>query len=244
GTANNVAIAGFIIVGNAPKQVAIRGLGPSLGNAGVQGALSDPVLELYDAAGSLVASNNGWQETQEQALRDAHLALSYDVESAILATLAPGSYTAVLRGNGSATGIGLVEVYDLQPGAASKLGNLSTRGSVGAGQAVMIGGTIVTGSDAARVVFRALGPSLLAAGIQNPVSDPRLDLFNANGVQISANNDWKDSQQAALSGAGLTPANDLEAAILIDLVPGNYTAVVGGVNGATGIALVEAYHLQ
>lgn len=244
GTSNNVAIAGFIILGNAPKQAAIRGLGPSLDDVGVQGTLSDPVLELYDSAGNLLASNNGWQETQEQALRDAHLAPSYDLESAILATLAPGSYTAVLRGNGSESGIGLVEVYDLQPSAASKLGNLSTRGSVGSGQAVMIGGTIVTGTDAARVVFRALGPSLLAAGIQNPISDPRLDLFNANGVQISANNNWKDSQQAALSGAGLAPADDMEAAILIDLVPGNYTAVVSGVNGATGVALVEAYHLQ
>jgi hypothetical protein len=244
GTSNSVAIAGFIIVGNAPKQVAIRGLGPSLANAGVQGALSDPLLELYNSAGNLVASNNGWRETQEQAVRDANLALSYDVESAILATLAPGSYTAVLRGNGTATGIGLVEVYDLQPSAGSKLGNLSTRGSVGTGQAVMIGGTIVTGSDAGRVVFRALGPSLRAAGIQNPLSDPRLELFNANGVQISANNNWKDSQQVALSGVGLAPADDWEAAILVDLVPGNYTAVVSESDGATGVALVEAYHLQ
>jgi hypothetical protein len=244
GTGNSVAIAGFIITGNAAKQVVVRGLGPSLVTAGVQGALSDPVLDLYDASGNLLLGNNDWQETQEQPLRDANLAPANDLESAILATLAPGAYTAVLRGNGNATGIGLVEVYDLQPGAASKLGNLSTRGSVGSGQNVMIGGTIVTGSDAARVLFRALGPSLVAAGIQSPIGDPQLDLFDANGVRIAENNNWKDSQQAAIASEGLAPVNDFESAILADLAPGNYTAVVSGVNGATGIALVEAYHLQ
>jgi len=191
GTANNVAIAGFIITGDTAKQVVVRGLGPSLVTAGVQGALSDPVLELYDAGGHILSGNNDWQETQAQALRDANLAPSNDVESAILAALAPGAYTAILRGNGNATGIGLVEVYDLQQSAASKLGNLSTRGSVGTGENVMIGGTIVTGPDAAGVMFRALGPSLASAGIQNPMSDPQLELFDANGARIFSNNNWK-----------------------------------------------------
>jgi hypothetical protein len=239
-----VAIAGFILTGNTGKQVVVRGLGPSLAAVGVSGALSDPLLELYDASGNLLASNNDWQQTQAQALRDANLAPSNDLEAAILFTLAPGAYTAILRGNGNATGIGLVEVYDLQTSATSKLGNLSTRGLVGSAQSVMIGGTIVTGSDPARVVFRALGPSLGAVGIQNPISDPQLDLFDANGSKISSNNNWKDSQQAAISSAGLAPSSDLESAILADLAPGNYTAVVSGVNGASGIALVEAYHLQ
>jgi K319-like protein len=244
GTASNVAIAGFIIIGNTAKQVVVRGLGLSLATAGVQGALSDPLLELYDASANLLATNNDWQQTQAQALRDANLAPSNDLEAAILATLAPGAYTAILRGNGNATGIGLVEVYDLQISASSKLGNLSTRGLVGAAQNVMIGGTIVTGPDTARVVFRALGPSLAAAGIQNPLGDPQLDLFDANGAKISSNNNWIDTQQVAIAGAGLAPSSDLESAILADLTPGNYTAVVTGVNGASGIALVEAYHLQ
>jgi hypothetical protein len=244
GTADNVAIAGFIVVGNAPKQVVVRGLGPSLATAGVQGALSDPVLDLYDASGTLLSTNDDWEQGQAQELRDANLAPLQPAESAILTTLAPAAYTAILRGYRDATGVGLVEVYDLQTSASSKLGNLSTRGLVGSAQNVMIGGTIVTGPDAARVVFRALGPSLVAAGIQNPVSDPELDLFDANGGKISSNNNWKDSQQAAIASAGLAPANDLESALVADLVPGNYTAIVSSVNGATGIALVEAYHLQ
>jgi hypothetical protein len=244
GAANNVAIAGFIVVGNSGKQIVVRGLGPSLATAGVEGALSDPVVELYDSAGTLLASNNDWQQGQAQALRDANLAPSNQFEAAVVATLPPGAYTAILRGNGSAAGIGLVEVYDLQLSASSKLANLSTRGLVGAGQDVMIGGTIITGPDNARVVFRALGPSLAGAGIANPLSDPHLDLFDGNGAKILSNDNWKDSQQAAIANAGLAPTHDLESAILTDLSPGNYTAVVTGMTASAGVALVEAYHLQ
>ena len=244
GAANNVAIAGFIITGNSSKQVVIRGLGPSLMSVGVQGALSDPILELYNSGGNLLASNNDWQQSQAQALRDANLAPPNDFDAAILATLGPGAYTAILRGNGNASGIGLVEVYDLQPSASSKLANLSTRGLVGTGQNVMIGGTIVAGPDSARVVFRALGPSLAGVGIPNALSDPQLELFDGNGTKISSNNNWKDSQQVAITNSGLAPTSNLESAIVIDLTPGNYTAIVDDMNGATGVALVEAYHLQ
>ena len=244
GTGNSVAIAGFIVTGSTAKQVVVRGLGPSLATAGVQGALGDPALELYDASGNLLAANNDWQHTQAQALRDANLAPSNDLESAILATLSPGAYTAILRGNANATGIGLVELYDLQTSASSKLGNMSTRGLVGSGENAMIGGAIVTGPDDARVLFRALGPSLAAAGISNAVADPQLDLFNTNGARVASNDNWKDAQSGLVAGTGLAPANDLESAIVADLAPGNYTAVVNSVNGAPGIALIEAYHLQ
>jgi hypothetical protein len=244
GAGSNVAIAGFIITGNVAKEVVVRGLGPSLGAAGVQGSLSDPMLDLYDASGRLLLSNNNWGDTQAEALLNANLAPPHNSESAILTTLTPGAYTAILRGQDGSTGIGLVEVYDLETSAASKLGNLSTRGPVGVGQNVMIGGTIVTGPDIARVVFRALGPSLAAAGIQNWMADPRIDLFDANGTGIFSNNNWKDSQQAAIAGAGLAPPNDLESAVLADLAPGNYTAIVSGVGGTSGVALVEGYHLQ
>ena len=244
GAANNVAIGGFIILGDGAKRVVVRGLGPSLSAAGVQGALSDTVQELYDSSGNLLQSNDDWEETQAQEIRDAQLAPSNNLESAISRTLAPGSYTVVLRGKNNATGVGLVEVYDLQTSAASKLGNISTRGLVGTGDNVMIGGTIVTGPDSARVLFRAIGPSLGNAGIQNPLGDPQLDLFNANGSKIAANNNWKDSQQSAIAATSLAPANDLESGIIADLIPGSYTAIVSGGSGATGVALVEAYHLQ
>lgn len=243
GTGSNVAIAGFIVIGNTSKQVVLRALGPSLAGAGVQGALTDPALDLYDSSGILLLSNNDWQDSQAQALRDANLAPTHTLEAALITTLAPGSYTAVARGNTNATGIGLVEVYDLQTAATSKLGNLSTRALVGTGQDVMIGGTIVAGPDPARVVFRAIGPSLSAVGIPNPLADPQLEIFNGNGVKISSNDNWI-TQQSAISATGLAPTNPAESAIVVDLMPGNYTAVVSGVNGATGVALVEAYHLQ
>jgi len=244
GAANNVAIGGFIILGDGAKRVVVRGLGPSLAAAGVQGALGDTVQELYDSGGNLLQSNDDWEETQAQEIRDAQLAPSNNLESAISITLAPGSYTVVLRGKNNATGVGLVEVYDLQTSAASKLGNISTRGLVGTGDNVMIGGTIVTGPDSARVLFRAIGPSLGNAGIQNPLGDPQLDLFNANGSKIAANNNWKDSQQSAIAATSLAPANDLESGIIADLIPGSYTAIVSGGSGATGVGMVEAYHLQ
>ncbi|MEY2499452.1 MAG: hypothetical protein QOD12_3008, partial [Verrucomicrobiota bacterium] len=244
GTGNNIAIGGFIIVGNTAKQVVVRGLGPSLAAAGITGPLGDPALDLYDSSGNLLQSNDNWQETQAQILRDLQLAPTNDFESALVRTLASGAYTVVLRGQGNGSGIGLVEVYDLQENAQSKLGNISTRGFVGAGDNVMIGGTIVTGPDSARNVFRAIGPSLAAAGIANPLGNPQLGLFDGNGTAIASNNDWKSSQQNAIAATGLAPANDLESAIIADLAPGNYTAIVSGVGGAFGVALVEAYHLQ
>lgn len=240
----NVSIGGFIITGSVTKQVIVRALGPSLAGLGVSGTLVNPMLELRDSAGNLVQSNDNWKDTQEQAIRATTLAPTNDLESAILISLPGDTYTAIVRGQNGATGIGLVEVYDLQTAPESKLGNISTRGYVGGGDNVMIGGLILSGPDPARILFRALGPSLASGGIQGLLSDPQLALFDAQGGRIAANDNWRDSQEAAIQATGAAPSDNAESAILADLDPGNYTAVVTGANGAIGVALVEAYHLQ
>lgn len=240
----SVSIGGFIIAGPAANNVIVRAMGPSLADTGVQGALADPTLELRDSGGNMLQANDNWKDTQEQAIRDTMLAPSNDLESAIVASLQPGAYTAIVSGGNGTTGIGLVEIYDLQRSSSSKLANISTRGSVGTGQSVMIGGLILLGPDPARILFRAIGPSLVAAGIESALADPQLDLFDGQGTRIATNNNWKDSQQAVIQGTGAAPADDAESAILSDLNPGTYTVVVSGVNGGTGTALIEAYYLQ
>ena len=242
GVGENVAIGGFIIQGSAPKQILIRALGPSLSNAGVQGALVDPTLDLHDSTGNILLSDDNWKDTQEQQIQNTGLAPSDDRESAILTSLAPGSYTAIVSGKNNTGGVGLIEVYEMAQ-AGSRLMNISTRGFVGTGDNVMIGGLIVTGTDPATILFRAIGPSLANAGIQNPLADPMLGLFNAQGTEIGNDNNWKDSQQSAIQATGLAPSDDRESALLVDLSAGNYTAIVSGVNNTTGVALVEAYHL-
>lgn len=240
----SVSIGGFMIGGNVPKQVIVRAIGPSLAGAGVADPLADPMLELRDSSGNLLQANDNWQDTQEQIIRDTTLAPSHDLESAIVSSLQPGAYTAVVSGTNNVTGIGLVEIYDLQRAPSSKLTNISTRGSVGTAQNVMIGGLILLGPDPARILFRAIGPSLVAAGIVSPLADPQLELFDAQGTRIALNNNWRDSQQVDIQATGAAPTDDAESAILSDLTPGNYTAVVSGVNSGTGTALIEAYYLQ
>ena len=240
----SVSIGGFMIGGNVPKQVIVRAIGPSLAGAGVEDWLDDPMLELRDSSGNLLQANNNWQDTQEQIIRDTTLAPSNDLEAAIVSSLQPGAYTAVVSGTNNVTGIGLVEIYDLQRTPSSKLANISTRGSVGTAENVMIGGLILLGPDPARILFRAIGPSLVAAGIVSPLADPQMELFDAQGTRIALNNNWRDSQQADIQATGAAPTDDAESAILSDLTPGNYTAVVSGVNSGTGTALIEAYYLQ
>jgi hypothetical protein len=241
GTAQNVAIAGFIITGDSPKRVLVRALGPSLTPFGIAGALSDPMLDLRDGVGTLITTNDNWKDSEEQAIVDTGLAPANDSESAIVATLAPGNYTAIMNGKGDTTGVGLVEVYELD--STARLLNISTRGFVGGGDNVLIAGLILDGTDKGTICFRALGPSLVSFGVQGAIADPRLDLFNAQGTKVSANNNWKDSQQNAIQSIGLAPSNDAESVLLTNLAPGNYTAIVSGAGGAVGVALVEAYHL-
>ena len=242
GANENVSIGGFIVQGDAPKEILIRAIGPSLTGLGVPGALADPTLELHDAGGNLLLSNNDWKETQEQEISETALAPGNDRESAILATLDPGSYTAIVAGRNNAGGIGLTEIYDVQQ-SGGRLMNISTRGFVGLDDGVMIGGVIITGVDPATVLFRAIGPSLAGAGIQNPLLDPTLDLFDAQGTSLATDDNWKEAEQGAIEATGLAPSNELEAALLVDLNPGSFTAVVRGAGGTTGVALIEVYHL-
>ena len=242
GTGNNVLIAGFQIKGNATKQLVLRAIGPSLTQFGLSNVLPDPTLELRDASGAVIATNDDWQEASYAQSIPAALRPSNQLESVILTTLNQGAYTAVLRGFNNSTGTGLVEVYDIS-GGTTQLANISTRGFVQTGNNVMIAGIVVQHHDKG-VVIRALGPSLTAFGIANALPDPTLDLYDGNGAILTSNDDWEDTQPDVISGTGLAPANELESAIAGTLAPGNYTAVVRGYQGATGNALVEVYGLN
>ncbi len=246
GTGDDVLIAGLIVSGDAAKEVIVRGLGPSLVDNGlpVGTTLANPTLELYQE-GTLLMSNDDWKDSQQSAIEATDVAPTDDLESAIIATLDPGSYTVVLRGQNGGTGIGLVEVYDLDTAAASSLGNTSTRGVIQSGDDnVLIAGFIVGNGGSDTVVVRAIGPSLADSGVANPLADPTLDLYDENGAVIRSDDDWRDSQESLIQSTGLAPTNDAESAIIRSLAAGNYTAVVRGKEGGTGVALVEVYNLQ
>ena len=243
-------IGGFIIRGNASKPVVVRALGPSLVNSGVPAAsvLNDPVLELHGPNGSLITSNDDWmQSPQASQIAASIFKPTDDRESVILATLAPGAYTAIIAGSGQTTGIGLVEVYDVDQTVDSDLANISTRGFVQIGDEVMIGGFTLGGnSNATRIAVRALGPSLSSFGLANVLADPTLDLHNANGTVMISNDDWLDDPVSAteLTANGLALPNNKESGISATLPPGPFTAILAGQNGGIGIGLVEIYDLR
>jgi uncharacterized delta-60 repeat protein len=244
-TGQRILIAGFIIEGSENKTILLRGIGPSLAAFGVSAPLADPTLYLLDHTGAVIRTNDNWKATQQAQIQATGLAPSNDLEAAILATLSPGAYTALVQGKAMTTGIALAQVYDVDPNANARPTNLSARAFVGTGNDVLIGGTIIGGNAGSllRVLVRALGPSLASAGIATPLADPTLSLRDANGNVIRNNDNWKDSQQADIAATGKAPPNDHESAILALLAPGNYTAIVAGKNGTTGVALVEFYSL-
>jgi hypothetical protein len=242
-TGENVLIGGFIITGDAPKKVIIRAIGPSLEAAGVAGALQDPTLELVQGSTSL-GFNDNWRDSPERAEIEATaIQPSNNLESAIVRTLNAGAYTAVVRGSGDTTGVGLVEIYDLNTAANSKLANISTRGLVQRGDLVMIAGTIAVGESGSsrKVIIRAMGPSLTVNG---KMADPTLELVDANGTTLRANDNWRTQQMAEIDATGVAPGNDAEAALVETLSPGRYTAVVRGAGGSIGVAVVEIYALN
>ncbi|HEV2804916.1 MAG TPA: peptidylprolyl isomerase [Chthoniobacterales bacterium] len=246
GTGDNALIAGFIMRGPTPKRLAIRGMGPS---TGLPGALSNPTLELHDNTGATIATNNNWGDaTNKQDVIDLGLAPASPNEAVILTTVPSdangAAYTAVMRGVSNFTGLGVVEVYDLDSGPGSTLVNISTRGQVGADPNALIGGFIFGGTDSKQVLVRAIGPSLTGFGVPGALSNPTLDFVNAQGTTIDSNDDWTTSpQKTQIQNSGLAPTNSKESAIIQTLAPGNYGAVVHGVGGETGVGSVEIYQL-
>jgi len=245
-TGERVSIAGLIVTGDIAKKVLIRGIGPSLSNSGVPTPLANPTVTLFNNSGNVVATNDDWKKSPDAAeIMSTGLAPSNDLESALIANIAPGQYTAQLTGNSGGTGNGVIEVYDLAASASPVVANLSTRGFVGAGDNVMIAGVIIGQGDPPIMVFRALGPSLASFGVANPLLDPTLELYDGNGNLIASNDDWQNPQIQAVRATNLAPSNLKESAIVSAfLSPGNYTAVVRGKNNSTGVAIVESYRIQ
>ena len=241
---DSVLIGGFIITGGDQKNVLLRAIGPSLDNSQVQGALRNPTLELFQG-NTLIANNDDWKQNQRTEIEATGIPPTNDAESAIVRRLAAGNYTAVVRGANNESGVALVEAYDLEQGANAQLANISTRAFVQTDDNVLIGGVIVgPANTSSRVLVRAIGPSLVGSGVSNALQDPTLELFDGNGLSIAVNDNWKETQQSEIAATGVPPSDDRESAILQPLPAGNYTAIVRGKNGTTGVALVEAFKLQ
>jgi hypothetical protein len=244
---DKVGIGGFIISGTASKSVIVRAIGPSMssGGAPVPGRLDDPKLELRASDGHVIAANDSWRATQEQQIQQSGLAPSDNREAAIIASLPEGQYTAIISGANNSSGIGLVEVYDLESTLPGELGNLAVRADVKTGDNVLISGLILGGATPKRVLLRAIGPSLQNQLGNAVLQNPFLELHNGNGATMATNDDWKNASNASeIQATGLAPSNDNESAILMPLGPGNYTTIVRGVNNTTGIAVSEAYKLN
>ena len=259
---DNVMIGGFIVQGTESKRVIIRAIGPELSQYGVPDVLADPTLELHDGAGVLIASNDSWLHTiiggiinsdQVRDIRNSGHAPTNASESAIIAELPAGNYTAIVRGVNNTMGVALAEVYDLSAQSTSMLSNVSTRALVQDGDNVMIGGFIIQGTQPKRVILRAIGPGLSQYGVPNFLPDPTLELHDGAGALIASNDDWQHTiiggiitadQARAIQSSGHAPSDPRESAIIAELPPGNYTGIVRERNIIVGIALVEVYALD
>jgi hypothetical protein len=254
GTGDNVLIEGFIVLGpsGSTKNIIVRAIGPSLIPFGIPDALANPILEIHDSNNAIVATNDDWRTTQvggiitgdqSQAISGSGVAPGNNLESAIIANLAPGSYTAVVRGVNNGVGTGVVDAYDLSAGSPARLANIATRGLIQPGDKLMIAGFIIQNGPV-RAVVRAIGPSLSAFGITNALPDTTLQLKDQNGTTVLENDDWQSSQKQELENTGLQPSHDLEAAVVGTITPGQYTVQVRGKPESTGIGVVQVYFLQ
>jgi hypothetical protein len=259
GTGENVLFAGFTIQGTGSKKVFIRAAGPSLASVGVAGVLANPQLELHNSDRDIIATNDDWQTTQiggvitaDQSadIQSSGFAPVDPAESAIIATLAPGAYTAIVQGVGGGTGVGTVEVYDLSQNNGANLTNISTRGFVQLGDSVLIGGFTVA-NQPVNVIVEAAGPSLRSIGVGNAMDDPQLELHDANGT-IALNDDWQTTQiggvitgdqSGMIQQSGLAPFNPAESALIARLSPGAYTAIMHGANNTSGVGVIALYIL-
>lgn len=250
GTGDSVLIGGFIVQGSQPATVVLRAIGGSLRAAGIQEVLEDPTITIYDANHNVVATSDDWMgDSDASTIASYRLDPPNSIESAVYATLNPGSYTAIVQSYSDATqpagtGIGIVEVYDLHTTTA-RLGNISTRGEVQTGDNILIGGFILGAGSAKTVAVRALGPTLGGQGVSNFLSDPTLELRDGSGNLVAANDNWPDSANAAaLQSEKLAPSSNVESALQVTLNAGNYTALVRGAGGSSGVALVEVFDLS
>jgi hypothetical protein len=245
GTGDDALIAGFIVGGNQPKKILVRGIGPSLASFGISNFLANPTLELHDGTGQLIAFNNDWRTDHEAEIIATGIAPTNDLEATIIATLPAGNagYTAVLRGFNSGTGMGVAEVYDLDNSVDSKMVNISTRGLVQTGNNVLIAGTILLGDLPQKIIIRAIGPSLSVPG---KLADPVLELRDENGNLVRSNDNWRSDQEAQIMATNVPPTNDLESAIVETLAANGkaYTAIVRGNGAFAGIGVVEIYALK
>jgi hypothetical protein len=258
GTDAQVLIAGFVVTGTTPKEVLIRATGPALVPFGVTGVLANPRLQLFNGANTLLTQNTGWSTAanataiQQAAVKVGAFTLpTGSPDSSLLVTLDPGNYTAIASGADNGTGVSLVEVYETTSGSnAPKLINISTRGQVNTGSAVMIAGFVVTGNAPKKVLVRASGPALAPFGVTGVLADPVLTLYNSSSVQIAQNDNWGSAGDgtliaaaAAQVGAFALPTGSKDAVLLLNLQPGAYTAVASGSGNTTGVALIEVYEV-
>ena len=240
-TGDAVLVTEFIVQGTGSELFVSRGIGPSL--VGVPDALRDPMITLFNARGNQLDFNNNWmQNPDRQEIMDSGLAPGFRREAAIIDTLEPGIYTIVEQGKNQSEGDALTEIYDLFAGGL-KISAAGTRAFISTGENIMISGIIITGTDPLPLLIRALGPSLSNAGLANPLQDPILELHDGNGALIASNDNWKETQQTEIEATGLAPIDDREAAMVITVFPGFYTAVVAGAGGTTGLGFVQFYSL-